>query len=158
MLNVSRKGVYYFLSVPSFIGARVTRSTAFNYRRAGSNALRDALRLSPWNVLDTMSVDGAVDQFYAWVNAAIADHMPIVTLKAKFPPWFDGEAKSALRQKDVAHRRMKQSPLPEHREAFRRYRARFKQVAEANYRRYLMYIIRRLQSEFKTLLVPAQVC
>ena len=113
------------VSVPRVVGARVTRSTAYNYRRVDFSALRDALRLLPWNVLNTMSVDGAVDQFYAWVNAAIADHIPTITLKAKFPPWFDGEGKTNLREKDVAHRRMKQSSLPQHKEAFRRCRSRF---------------------------------
>ena len=63
------------VSVPRVVGAPVTRSTAYCYRRADFSALRDALRLLPWNVLDTMSVDGAVDQFYAWVNAAIVDHI-----------------------------------------------------------------------------------
>ena len=36
---------------------------------------------------------------------------------------------------------MKKSSLPEHRDIFRRYRARFKQVAEKKYRRYLLHII-----------------
>ena len=85
--------------MPCIVGARVTRSTAFNYRCADFNALRNTLRPLPWNILDTMSVDGAVDQFYTWVNAAIADHIPTVTLKAKCLPWFDGEVKTALREK-----------------------------------------------------------
>ena len=129
------------ISVPCLIAPRVTRSTAYNYRRADFSALRDSLRLLPWHILDTMSLDDAVDQFYTWVNAAIADHVPTVALKSKFPPWFDGQVKSALRDKDVAHRRMRQSSRSEDREAFRRLRTRFKQVAEAKYRRYLLHIV-----------------
>ena len=113
------------ISVPCLIAPRVTRSTAYNYRRADFSALRDSLRLLPWHILDTMSLDDAVDQFYTWVNAAIADHVPTVALKSKFPPWFDGQVKSALRDKDVAHRRMRQYSRSEDREAFRRLRTRF---------------------------------
>ena len=87
----------------------VNRSKAFNYKRADFVGLRRSLQLLPWSVLDSMQVDEAVDLFYSFVEAAISEHVPIVTIKRKFPPWFDRELRNALRAKETAFRRMKRS-------------------------------------------------
>ena len=84
--------------MPRLPSPRVTRSTVLNYRRADFPPLKQtqSLRLVPWHVLDDMEVDAAVDLFYQWTEAAVADHIPRVTLKSKYPPWFDGAVKRAL--------------------------------------------------------------
>ena len=92
---------------------RVTRSTALNYRRADFPALRQSLHLLPLHILDGLEVDAAVDLFYQWTEAAVADHIPRVTFKCKYPPWFDSDVKRALREKELAHRRKKLSPTSE---------------------------------------------
>ena len=103
--------VTFSVSCPS--PTRITRSTALNYRRADFPGMRNSLRLLPWNVLDGLDVDDAVGIFYQWVEAAIADFIPTVILRSKVPPWFDGDVKRALREKESAHRQKKKSPTAE---------------------------------------------
>ena len=126
------------LHLPS---SRVTRSTALNYRRADFPALKRSLRLLPWHVLDGMEVDAAVELFFQWTEAAVADHIPRVTFKSKFPPWFDGAVKRALREKEIAHRRKKLSLTPENIAEFSLKRSVFKSTVLAKYRRYILHII-----------------
>ena len=127
--------------VPRLPSPRVTRSTALNYRRADFPALKQSLRLLPWHVLDDMEVDAAVDLFYQWTEAAVADHIPRVTLKSKYPPWFDGAVKRALREKEIAHRRKKLSPTSENIADFALKRSAFKSTVLAKYRGYILHII-----------------
>ena len=63
--------------------------------------------------MDAMDVDTTVDIFYQWTEVAVAEHIPRVTLKSKYPPWFDSSVRRALRGKELAHRRRKLSPTPE---------------------------------------------
>ena len=120
---------------------RVTRSTALNYRRADFPALKRSLRLLPWHVLDDMEVDAAVELFYQWTGAAVADHIPRVTFKAKYPPWFDGDVRRVLREKEIAHRRKKRAPTPENTADFAMKRSVFKSVVLNKYRRHILHII-----------------
>ena len=128
---------------------RVTRSTALNYRRADFPALRESLRLLPWDVLDSMDVDDAVDLFYQWTEAAVADHIPRVSLRSKYPPWFDGDVKRALHDKEVAHRRKKLSPTSENTADFRLKRSVFKTTVFTKYREYILHIIDDFHSNSK---------
>ena len=64
--------------------ARPTRSSAYSYRRADFDGLRQALSVTPWDLLDDGDVDEAVSTFYALVDAAVRDHVPVVTLKKTF--------------------------------------------------------------------------
>ncbi|XP_043217970.1 uncharacterized protein LOC122379656 [Amphibalanus amphitrite] len=128
-------------TVPRTGCARVTRSTALNYRRADFDGLRHALRLLPWNMLDDLAVDDAVELFYEWTDAAISDHIPVVTLKARYPPWFDADVKRALRQKEIAHRHKKQSPTDERIKRFATCRTQFKSLVLSKYRRYMLHIV-----------------
>ena len=66
-----------------------TRQSAFNYKRADFDRLRQALRLVTWSVLDGLCLDDAVDRFYDILNAAIRDCIPVVHIKRNFPTWFD---------------------------------------------------------------------
>ena len=81
---------------------RATRSAALDYRRADFDGLRAALRAAPWNLLDGMDVDEAVSLFYVLVDAAIRDHVPLVVPKKRFPPWFNGAIRQAVRLKKAA--------------------------------------------------------
>ena len=77
-----------------------TRSRAFNYKRADWEALRTSLRLCLWGAVHDMSVDDAVDFFYNLVESAVSDHVPTVSLSRKHPPWFDGQVRAALKEKE----------------------------------------------------------
>ncbi|KAF0291328.1 hypothetical protein FJT64_010539 [Amphibalanus amphitrite] len=93
--------------------------TALNYRRADWEGLRTSLSRTPWILLDDgLPVDEAADRFYDLLNAAIRDHIPVVTLRRRQPPWFDGELRAALRE-EGAHRRLKRHRTPVTEEAFR---------------------------------------
>ena len=68
---------------------RVSRTRAYNYKRADFAALRCAVRAVPWTVLDCMDVDSAVELFYDFIFAAVSDHIPMIELRSRFPPWFN---------------------------------------------------------------------
>ena len=63
----------------------VSRTTAYNYKRADWEGLRTVLRLKPWNILDRLPVDDATAVFYDLLNAAIQDHVPVVQIRRRQP-------------------------------------------------------------------------
>ena len=96
-------------------------------------------------MLEDLDVDSAVTLFYDLVFAAVNDHVPVVDLRRKFPPWFDRDVRQLLREKEQAHRRKKVNPSAENTAVYARARADFKRIADRNYRDYLTGLIR----EFK---------
>ena len=124
----------------------VTRSKVFNYRRADFNGLRLALRAIPWDLLEDLPVDEAVDDFYTLLEAAIADHVPVVTLGRSYPPWFSREVRAALRQKEAAYRRLRRNRQEETDRDFTDKRRVFKNLANGAYIKYL----RDLTDDFRT--------
>ena len=115
----------------------VTRISALNYRRADWEGLRTVLRLVPWSMLDDLPVDDATALFYELLNSAIADHIPLVYLKRRQPPWFDRELRMALREKEAAHRRMKRVRTSDTETLFSEKRKVFKQLASSKFYDYL---------------------
>lgn len=63
--------------------------------------------------------------FTVFVESAIHDHIPVVSIKRKFPPWFDRELRGVLRDKERAFRRMKRNRTPETEANFRDQREEF---------------------------------
>ena len=128
---------------------RVTRSRAYNYKRADFVGLRRTLSLLPWHMLKDLDVDSAVTLFYDLIFAAVNEHMPVVDLRRKFHPWFDrdipGKSDHRHREKEQAHRRKKVNFSVENTAVYARARADFKRIAERHYRDYLTGLIR----EFK---------
>ena len=129
------------------VAAQLTsRHVAFNYKQAEFEKLRRSLELVPWDMIDGMHVDAAVDVFYDFLNAAVRDCIPVVQIKRNFPPWFDRDLRLLLREKEAAYRRLKRNRCQETSEAFRAMRARFKMSASKRYTDYLTG----LTDEFKT--------
>ena len=91
--------------------------------------------------MDAMDVDTTVDIFYQWTEVAVAEHIPRVTLKSKYPPWFDSSVRRALRGKELAHRRRKLSPTPESVALFSAKRSAFKSTVLSKCRTYVLHII-----------------
>ena len=71
----------------------------YNYKDADFTGLRRALNLIPWNILNNLDVDSAVCMFYDLVFAAISDHVSLIELRQKFPPWFNRSVHNLLREK-----------------------------------------------------------
>ena len=80
------------------------------------------------------------------LEAAVVDHIPRVTLRRRYPPWFSAAARKALRAKETAFRRLRRNPTPESREDFSRKRKTFKDMSSRCYSDYL----RTLVDHFKT--------
>ena len=124
-----------------------TRSTALCYRRADFDGLRNALKAAPWEMLDGMELDEAVSLFYTLVDGAVRDYVPTVTMKRRFPPWFDTSVRRALRLKQAAFMRLKRHPGDEHIETdFARKRSDFKRLSRDSYNKYLTSLV----SDFST--------
>ena len=127
----------------------VNRGTAFNYRRADWNGLRRSLESTPWYVLEHMGLDNAVDTFYDLLDTAIRDHVPIIVLRRGYPPWFDGELKRALSEKEAAFRRKKRIATPESELEFCDKRRIFKNMSCSKYFNYLKGMIGDFQTNPK---------
>ena len=56
----------------------------------------------PWDLLDDTDVDGAVSMFYTLMDATMRDHVPVVTVKKRFPPWFTGDVRRAILTKQAS--------------------------------------------------------
>ena len=97
---------------------------------------KNSLRFLPWDVLDDLHVNDAVELFYRWTETAISEHIPTVTMKTRYPPWFHADVKRALREKERAHFLKKHSPNDMHAEQFSASRTRFKNIVLSKYRRY----------------------
>ena len=124
-----------------------TRSTALCYRRADFDGLRNALRATPWDLLDGMNPDEAVSLFYTIVDGAVRDYVPTVTMKKRFPPWFDGSVRRALKLKQVVFERLKRHPGDEFvKTDFARKRAEFKRLSSDSHDKYLSSLV----SDFST--------
>ena len=145
-LESDHREVVATVDVPGWRPPVVTRSTVFNYRRADFAALRRCLSLLPWTLLDDSEVDEAVDIFYSMLEAAVADHVPTVTITRRYPPWFDAAARQALRSKETAFRRLRRNPTPETREDFSQKRKIFKDAGAKSYSDYLCSLV----DSFKT--------
>ena len=108
----------------------VTRSTAFNYKKADFIGLRRAIELVPWSVLTDTDIDEATDLFYCLLEAAIRDFIPVVTIKRRFPPWFDRDLRIALKEKEAAFERMKRNRCDASVGEFRDKRRCFKNLSD----------------------------
>ena len=107
--------------------------------------MRRALSLIPWDILKCIDVDNAVSLFYDIVFAAVTDHVPMIELRQKYPPWFDRAARDLLREKEAAHKRKKRRPSDDNVAAHARIRADLKLHTDVKYREYLLCLVR----EFK---------
>ena len=136
-LDSDHREVFATIRLPVVKPLLVTRSTVFNYKQADFNGLRAALSLAPWCMLDGLDVNNAVDVFYTILEAAICDHVPRVTLRRSFPPWFDAASREALKRKETAFRRLRRNPSDEARRDFSEKRSVFKNLC---IRRYAMYL------------------
>ena len=123
-----------------------SRQSAFNYKQADFERMRMSLEILPWNILDDMHVDAAVDTFYDLLHAVIRDCIPVVQIKRKYPPWFDRDLRNLLREKETSFKRMKRNRCEKTEEVFRDKRRNFKNLANKKYGNYLIG----LTDDFKT--------
>ena len=79
----------------------------------------------------------------------MADFIPTVTLKSKFPPWFDADVKRALREKESAHREKKKSPTDENISVFSERQRRFKSIVSSKCREYILHLVDDFKSSSK---------
>ena len=138
---------YIFLDIG--VIPRPSRSKAYNYKRADFAALRRALRSVPWDVLEQTDVDSAVDLFYDFTFNIVNDYVPMVNLRQKFPPWFDGSVRQLLRIKERAHTLKKANPSPENVALHARARSEFKAQADKSYQNYLLGLTRDFRQNSK---------
>ena len=127
----------------------VTRTTAFNYKQADFTGLRRTLELIPWSVLEGTDVDEATKLFYTLLESAIRDFIPVVTVKRRFPPWFDRELRTVLKEKEAAFKRMKRNRCDESVGAFRDKSRDFKNLSDQKYSEYLIGLTDELKTNPK---------
>ena len=96
-----------------------------------------------------LDVDSAVALFYDFAFAAINDYVPMITLRKKFPPWFDRTVRELLRTKESAFRRKKANPSPENVALHARARTDFKRQAAKSYSDYLIGLVRDFKDNSK---------
>ena len=138
-----------FFAVNTGAAPRATRSTVYSYKRADFAGLKQALRLLPWDLMQCLDVDAAVTLFYDFAFAAINDHVPMVTLRKTFPPWFDRTVRELLRAKERAFRRKKANPTPENVALHAQARTDFKRRTAKSYHDYLLGLVHEFKENSK---------
>ena len=126
--------------------ALVSRLTVHDYKRADFNGLRRSLRHCDWSLLGDLHVNDAVDVFYSTLQASIQDHIPTLTLKRRYPPWFDSDVRKALAEKESACRALKVNRDTDTLDRFRECRKTFKKLSCWKYFQYL----RDITGDFKS--------
>ena len=94
-------------------------------------------------------MDEALDLFYDLLTPAIQDHIPRVTLRRRYAPWFDAELRAILREKEAAHRRLKRNRSEENVRCFGEKRRDFKRLAGTKFTDYLKGLVCDLKSNPK---------
>ena len=127
----------------------VSRTTALNYKRADWEGLRAGLRVAPWNMMDGLPLDDATARFYDLLNAAIQDHIPVIQIRGRQPPWFDVDLRRALKQKESSHRAMKRNRTAETQAASSEKRRELKRMSSARFYGYLKGLVDDLKTNSK---------
>ena len=83
------------------------------------------------------------------LEAAICDHAPRVTLRRRFPPWFDATVRAALKCKEAAFRRLRRNPSDDAQRDFSDKRSAFKNVSSKRYAMYLLDLVDNFKSNPK---------
>ena len=86
--------------------------------------------------MDNLPMDEAVDVFYGLLDAAIRDHVPTVTLRRRFPRWFDASVRQALRENETAFNRRKRNRTHDSVREFEEKRKQFKVLSCSKYHDY----------------------
>ncbi|KAG8227885.1 hypothetical protein J437_LFUL007196 [Ladona fulva] len=73
------------------------------WKKANWEGVNHTLSLLPWCILETNSVDMAVETFYDWIFAVVKDCIPHrVCRSKKYPMWLKNDTIPALRNKRKA--------------------------------------------------------
>ena len=78
----------------------------YNFKKAGMTYVQQLLACICWSSLESfISVNSTLEHFYDLVFAVIRDSVPQVRFNAaKYPPWYNPELISLVREKEAAHR------------------------------------------------------
>ena len=118
----------------------MNRQTVYDYKRADFHGLRTSLFMNDWTNIDNLPVDEAVTVFYSTLKAYMHEHIPTITLKRQYSPWFDCDVRKLLVAKERAFHAMKRDRNPDNIKQFRDCRRIFKKKAYEKYLEYLQKI------------------
>lgn len=101
----------FTLSVPLSNPPLAYRYSLPNFKCADYTSLNDFFATVDWLTLfKGCDIDGAVNQFYEILYAAIDRHVPIKSYSSSsFPVWFSSELRRLVRQKRLAHKRYQET-------------------------------------------------
>lgn len=111
----------------------------FNFKKANFPALYQELASSNWSTLNEhRNVNEAVCALYDNLNSIFVKHIPKKNMTHKYyPPWFNGEIISHVKQKTRAWKMYRLSPTDNNYNSFNRLRSTLKIKVNAAYRKYV---------------------
>jgi len=108
------------------------------WRKAHWNYINRALFLFPWCILENLTVNEAIDLFTDVTHATCKDFVPQKKSRSsKYPPWFDAEARSVLKNKKLTWELWKQHPNAHTYSSFSQIRRYSKKLLSAKYQNYI---------------------
>lgn len=110
--------------------------SSYNFRFADLPSLYTRLLNTSWeSVLSKLTVNDAVDEFYATLHSCLLQYVPKTSPKKRhsFPPWFTGDIKQKIRLKYLAWRKYKASGDVTAYQEFRKLRADIKNNLKSSY-------------------------
>lgn len=120
------------------------QSECFNFKKANFQRMYDLFLHTDWSTLyKTVVVDDACLIFYELLNGIFEETVPKSRIKSKrrrYPPWFNPEIISALKNKQIAFKQYKILKTIEAYEEFKFYRSYCKQAICNSYKEYISNI------------------
>ena len=118
------------------------RSSYFIFRkdRQGKlEGLRETLDHIPWEfAISSSDLNDSVTKFQDLLLSAIAEHIPLITLRGRSrPPWITSEVMKLVRKKKTLWKRLRRNNCPELFSRFKQLRKQTKKCIAASYHHYL---------------------
>ena len=114
---------------------QTTENARHNFERADYAGLNDYFSVVDWSVLKrSRLVDDAIAIFYEILYDGVEKYVPKLRKKScKFPRWYTAETIKAIRKKNKAYQKFKQSGLLSDYSKYSALRGESKHMIEANY-------------------------
>lgn len=123
----------------------------YSYKKADLEGLRETLNHIPWEfVISSSDLNDSVTKFQDLLLSAIAEHVPLITLRGRSrPPWITSEVMKLVRKKKALWKRLRRNNCPELFSRFKQLRKQTKKCIAASYHHYLQSLSEKLKVDPK---------
>ena len=107
----------------------------------------ETLNHIPWELaISSSDLNDSVTKFQDLLLSAIAEHVPLITLRGRSrPPWITSEVMKLVRKKKTSWKRLRRNNCPELFSRFKQLRKQTKKCTAASYHHYLQSLSEKLK-------------